>query len=150
MSDLYAVLGVERTADLQSIRDAYRRRARRHHPDLGGDQQRMMALNKAWHVLRDPERRAAYDATLVRSKRKHPRSRDGHSVLDFGRYEGWSIGEIASQDDNYLEWLSRTQTGRAYRREIREVLANRTEAGEALRPTPVATKRRRFAGMRVG
>jgi curved DNA-binding protein CbpA len=149
LSDLYAVLGVERTADLRSIRDAYRRRARRHHPDLGGDQQRMMALNKAWHVLRDPERRAAYDAKLARPRTKHPRTRDGHTVLDFGRYEGWSLGEIAAHDDNYLEWLSRTQTGRALRREIREVLASQAQTMESLRPAPVATKPRRFGRQKV-
>jgi len=141
MSDLYAVLGV---ADARSIRDAYRRLARRHHPDAGGDDQRMMVLNKAWRVFGDAERRAGYDAKLAQPKVRRPRTRDGHTVLDFGRYEGWSLGEIAAEDDNYLHWLLRTQTGRALNREIRELLAGREVAMGALRAAPIATKRGRW------
>jgi curved DNA-binding protein CbpA len=112
MPDLYAVLGVGRTADAGEIRAAYRRHARRHHPDLGGDEQRMMVLNKAWHVLGNADRRAAYDARRSGRKATPAKSRDGYTVLDFGRYEGWSLREIAGEDDNYFEWLRRTPAGR--------------------------------------
>jgi molecular chaperone DnaJ len=145
MSDLYRVLGVDHNADARTIREAYRRLARRHHPDAGGEQARMIEINEAWHVLSAPERKASYDAQIARPKVKAPRSRDGRTVLDFGRYEGWSLGEIAAQDDDYLEWLSRTPMGRPLRREISEVLADRAVAMEALRPAvAVATKRRRW------
>jgi hypothetical protein len=40
------------------------------------------------------------------------------SVLNFGRYAGWSIGEIARRDLEYLEWLDRAPIGRQYRDEI--------------------------------
>lgn len=40
------------------------------------------------------------------------------SVLNFGRYSGWSIGEIARRDLEYLEWLDRAPIGRQYRDEI--------------------------------
>ncbi|HYX10690.1 MAG TPA: J domain-containing protein [Candidatus Acidoferrum sp.] len=40
------------------------------------------------------------------------------TVLDFGRYSGWSIGQLATHDPNYLEWLSRTPIGRPLRAEI--------------------------------
>jgi hypothetical protein len=43
-------------------------------------------------------------------------------VLKFGRYVGWSIGEIARTDLEYLEWLDRMAIGRAYRDEIDQVL----------------------------
>jgi curved DNA-binding protein CbpA len=40
------------------------------------------------------------------------------SVLNFGRYAGWSLGEIARADLGYLEWLDRMPIGRSYRDEI--------------------------------
>ena len=40
------------------------------------------------------------------------------SVLNFGRYAGWSLGEIARADLEYLEWLDRMPIGRSYRDEI--------------------------------
>jgi hypothetical protein len=44
------------------------------------------------------------------------------SVLNFGRYAGWSLGEIARADLDYLEWLDRMPIGRAYRDEIDGIL----------------------------
>jgi curved DNA-binding protein CbpA len=40
------------------------------------------------------------------------------TVLNFGRYAGWSLGEIARKDLEYLEWLDRMAIGRAYREEL--------------------------------
>lgn len=62
----YEVLGVATTATADEVRAAYRRAARDHHPDFGGDGLRMQDLNAAWHVLGDPIRRAAYDLQLAR------------------------------------------------------------------------------------
>jgi molecular chaperone DnaJ len=141
VSTLYTLLGVDPEAATTTIRQAYRDLARRHHPDSGGDVRTMMAINEAWHVLSDAERRASYDAQLLRPPPR-PSSRDGHTVMDYGRYEGWSLADIALYDDDYLEWLSRTTTGRPLRREIRELLDQRAAALEALRPVPIAPKRR--------
>ncbi len=44
------------------------------------------------------------------------------SVLNFGRYAGWSLGEIARMEVEYLEWLDRMPIGRAYHQEIDEIL----------------------------
>jgi hypothetical protein len=44
------------------------------------------------------------------------------SVLNFGRYAGWSLGEIARRDLEYLEWLDRMTIGRPYREEIDALL----------------------------
>ena len=44
------------------------------------------------------------------------------SALNFGRYAGWSLGEIARGDLEYLEWLDRMPIGRPYRDEIDEIL----------------------------
>jgi hypothetical protein len=61
----YDVLGVAPTAPMAEVRQAYVRLARRHHPDLEhGDDEAMRAINDAWAILRDPERRARYDRGL--------------------------------------------------------------------------------------
>lgn len=64
-ADLYAVLGVERGADAVRIRQAYRRLARRLHPDVNPDDrvvgERFRQVRLAFEVLTDPERRADYD-----------------------------------------------------------------------------------------
>src|SRR4051812_33602113 len=44
------------------------------------------------------------------------------SVLGFGRYNGWSLGEIGRRDVDYLEWLDRMPIGRPYRDEIDRLL----------------------------
>jgi hypothetical protein len=54
------------------------------------------------------------------------------SVLTFGRFAGWSIGEVARRDLEYLEWLDRAPIGRQYRDEIDAILrrmGRRTSAG---------------------
>ena len=52
-SDPYAVLGVTPQASPAEIKAAYRALVKRHHPDAGGDDQRILALNAAWEMLRD-------------------------------------------------------------------------------------------------
>ena len=61
-TDPYAVLGVSPAATAAEIKAAYRSLVKRHHPDAGGDETRIVALNAAWEVLRDGERRRRYDA----------------------------------------------------------------------------------------
>ncbi len=65
MRTWYERLGVATDATPDEVHRAYRRLARRTHPDApGGDAARMAELNEAWRVLSDPVRRARYDAEL--------------------------------------------------------------------------------------
>ena len=53
------------------------------------------------------------------------------TVLDFGRYAGWSLGEIARYDLDYLEWLQRATFGRRLRAEIETLVRQRRGSGPA-------------------
>ncbi len=64
--DYYKILGVEKTADAKAIKQAYRRLARKHHPDMNPGSktaaERFKEINEAYEVLSDPEKRRRYDS----------------------------------------------------------------------------------------
>jgi curved DNA-binding protein CbpA len=150
--DLYEVLQVVPAAEPEVIRAAYRALAQKHHPDTGGSQERMAALNRAWAVLGDPQARDAYDRQrVVRWSRAEAKAdaataaaattaaataapeatpstdRPSATVLDYGRYKGLSLADLARQDPDYLTWLARTPAGRGFRAEIDALLSGRQE-----------------------
>ncbi|GAA5443672.1 curved DNA-binding protein [Microbulbifer sp. NBRC 101763] len=62
--DYYKILGLERNADQAEIKRAYRKLARKYHPDVSneeGAEEHFKEVNEAYEVLKDPEKRAAYD-----------------------------------------------------------------------------------------
>jgi molecular chaperone DnaJ len=59
--DLYELLGVPRDASPEDIKRAYRRKAREHHPDAGGDEEDFKQITHAYQVLSDADRRSRYD-----------------------------------------------------------------------------------------
>jgi curved DNA-binding protein CbpA len=188
--DAYKTLQVDPEADDEVIVAAYRRLARKYHPDTAAHEDaavRMAAINAAWDLIGTPAKRAAYDRerdALARTResaadpgpdpthrqapaakpatppptppRPEPetvsrdwtmgrstmgggydpsmRTSDGPgaagrppgnpsgSVVTFGRYTGWSLGEIGRSDLEYLEWLDRAPIGRQYRDEIDAIL----------------------------
>jgi curved DNA-binding protein CbpA len=218
----YKILQVDPEAEDEVITAAYRRLARKYHPDLAATPDapaRMAAINAAWELIGDPAKRLIYDrmrraaSAGPRSEGARPgsgsaggasddayrrgtegrgaastppgdsrreggsagraasppppdvvsrdwtsgrsthgggfdesmRAAQGHAgpppgrpsgrVLNFGRYSGWSLGEIARQDLEYIEWLDRMPIGRPYRDEIDGILRSagrrRSEAGDA-------------------
>lgn len=132
----YALLGVEATAETAAIRSAYHTLARIHHPDRsGGSSDAMVTLNEAWAVLRDASARATYDkdhgfsasgpepaASATSARPAPPPPKSNPDVLDFGRYAGWSLRDLAREDPDYLLWLERTSVGRRYRSAIDALL----------------------------
>jgi hypothetical protein len=200
--DPYKTLQVDPEADPEIIQAAYRRLARKFHPDVTPGAEaaaRMTAINAAWRLLRDPISRATHDRERRQAAAEAPppaappptagsrsagapgatgaprsetvsrdwtsgrstigsgydpstmRAQEGlgaagvppgnpsGSVLTFGRYAGWSLGEIGRRDPEYLEWLDRVPIGRMYRDEI-DVLLRR--AGRRRSVEPDATERR--------
>jgi curved DNA-binding protein len=62
--DYYAVLGVDRTASDADIKSAYRKLARKYHPDVSKEkdaEEKFKDVGEAYETLKDPEKRAAYD-----------------------------------------------------------------------------------------
>ena len=62
--DLYAVLGVDRNASQEEIKQAFRRLAREYHPDVNktpGAEERFKEINEAYQILSDPAKRQQYD-----------------------------------------------------------------------------------------
>ena len=83
--DYYAVLGVEPSAGDAKIKTAYRRLARKYHPDVSkepGAEEQFKAVNEAYEALRDPQKRAAYDQLRARGYRPGEEFRP---PPDFGR-----------------------------------------------------------------
>ncbi|MCL6707879.1 J domain-containing protein [Pseudomonas sp. R2.Fl] len=61
--DPYKMLGIERDADDQAVKTAYRKAAKGAHPDSGGDAEQFSRLQAAFDLLKDPVRRRVYDDT---------------------------------------------------------------------------------------
>lgn len=59
--DYYSILGVPKNASDQDIRKAYKKLSMQHHPDRGGDEEQFKKVNEAYQILKDPNKRSAYD-----------------------------------------------------------------------------------------
>ena len=82
--DYYATLGVERGASDEDIKKAYRRLARKYHPDVSKEtnaEEKFKDVSEAYETLRDPEKRAAYDQLGRRIGSRHSAVRNSRSTI---------------------------------------------------------------------
>jgi curved DNA-binding protein CbpA len=132
--DAYRILHVIRDADPDVVRAAYRVLARKLHPD-GKDapldaaaERRMADLNWAYAQVRDEAARRAYERERMANPphtAAEPRSHGAPmpdvdddatlAALDFGRYAGWMLRDVAKRDIDYLVWLRRHASGARFR-----------------------------------
>ncbi|WP_282277143.1 DnaJ C-terminal domain-containing protein [Stenotrophomonas sp. PS02297] len=92
--DYYATLGVEPTAGDAEIKTAYRRLARKYHPDVSkeaGAEEKFKAVNEAYEALRDPAKRQAYDQLRARGYRP---GEEFQAPPDFGGGQGFDFEEV--------------------------------------------------------
>jgi curved DNA-binding protein len=116
--DYYETIGVPHTATQDEIQRAYRKLARKYHPDVSKEvdaEARFKELGEAYAVLKDPEKRAAYDQV----------GRGAQAGQDFKPPPGWDAGfEFGGRDfssgagmdySDFFESLFGQQTGRTQR-----------------------------------
>ena len=131
MPDFYKVLGLSRGADDKEVRQAYRRLARQHHPDVNPDnsasEEKFKAINEAYSVLSDPDKRRRYDRygdnwehadriqeSQARSRHGRGSGRGGISVEDL--FSGMSSSQGSQRGifdrlfTNFGDSTPRTQT----------------------------------------
>lgn len=65
LPDYYAILGISKTASEEEIKKAYRDLCKTHHPDKGGDPEKMKEINISYDILSNPEKRKQYDDPLT-------------------------------------------------------------------------------------
>ena len=84
--DYYEILGADENTSQREIERMYKRKAARHHPDRGGSEVEMKALNEAYSVLKDQSSRRAYDITRQLPIRPLQRPVTTPTASDVGTY----------------------------------------------------------------
>ena len=114
-TDYYEVLGVPRDADQDTIRRAYRKLARKYHPDLNSDsdaEERFKQLGEAYEVLSDADKRKRYDSVGARWREAEHEAPD-ESFEDFFAHQGFGDGTHVEFGEDLFEALFGARAGRA-------------------------------------
>ncbi len=107
--DYYKVMGVERGATPDEIKKAHRKLARKYHPDVSKEKNaeaRFKEIAEAYEVLRDPEKRAAYDQLGANYQ----------AGQDFRPPPGWNPGQASGGGGRWRRRRFRPQ--RLFRRHL--------------------------------
>ncbi len=105
--DPYQTLGVSPLATRKEIQIAYRELVKKHHPDAGGDKQRILAINAAWNILRDKEHRLAYDRKNQSNSALYQEAQArGMRNARASAAAQQAQGQSAAEEDALLKWLT--------------------------------------------
>lgn len=110
-NDYYKVLGLARNASADDIKKAYRRLARRYHPDVNpGDkesEERFKQISEAFDILSDPKKREVYDRFGYYSE--HAAGAQAGSVFDFSRFGAGNFRDIFTEIFSNIRATASTQ-----------------------------------------
>ncbi len=104
MSNFYETLGVSKTADPKEIKSAYKSLAKKYHPDISKEEDsetKFKAVNDAYDVLSDPEKKSRYDSVGDSRYRHEQNYGGGHS---YG-YGGFRMNTLQWKDLSFLKKL---------------------------------------------
>ena len=111
--DYYKILNVDRGADLSTIKRSYRRLARQYHPDVSSKvdtEERFKEISEAYEVLKDPDKRAAYDQLAMGGHRAEfevpPNWHSAHSFTsgqdgEYSRFFEYLFGSSAGRGQSW-------------------------------------------------
>ncbi len=102
------MLEVSSSATQAELKAAYRRLVKQHHPDAGGDEEQILALNAAWEQLGDPETRSCFDREhgSSESAREEARARGARNARA-SQAARRASGQGASEDQALSTWLQK-------------------------------------------
>jgi len=107
MKDYYSILGVPRNATQEEIKEAYKRLAKKYHPDRNpGDktaEEKFKEINEAYQVLSDPQKRAQYDRALEFGFNAFGREWKGGFNFDFSDFNFSNLGDIFETISDFFE-----------------------------------------------
>jgi len=138
--DYYQTLGVEPGAGDAEIKTAYRRLARKYHPDVSkeaGAEEKFKAVNEAYEALRDPQKRAAYDQLRARGYR--PGDDIQPPPGGFGGYGG------APGDFDFEEIFAGGGAGGGFSDFFESLFGRQRPGGPGARPQPRGDTRAKLA-----
>ena len=102
----YQTLGVSESASADELKSAFRKLAKQHHPDMGGDQAKFQQINEAYTTLSDPNSRAHYDHMLRNPQPQHnpfaQHQRGGGNPFEFHFNFGGGPDPMAAFHDQFF------------------------------------------------
>ncbi len=133
--DYYKVLGVEKDASADAIKKAFRKLARKYHPDVSKEADasaRMAELNEAYNVLSDPEKRAAYDEL---GRYPHEQGGQYRPPPDWDAGFAWREGAVGGGEGQFSDFFEQMFGRAAHAQRTHQQHGPRAMRGEDLHAT---------------